>query len=71
MNLTSNVISLFKCAKPQLNELRDVTKGYDTDVINRLISLNNNAQVELDKDTELLVAWSKDVLQAVKDEPLR
>lgn len=50
----------------QLNELPAVTTGYDTDVIERLISLKNNAQVDLDSDTELLLAWSKETLQAVQ-----
>ena len=54
----------------QLNELSTVTKGYDTDVITRLISLKNNAQVDLEKDTELLFAWSKEILQSVKDDTL-
>lgn len=51
----------------QLNELPTFTTGYDTDVIDRLISLKNNAQVDLDRDTELLLAWSKETLQAVKE----
>ena len=54
----------------QLNELSTVTKGYDTDVLTRLISLKDNAQVDLDKDTELLLAWSKETLKAVKEETL-
>lgn len=54
----------------QLNELLTATIGYDTDIINRLIALKNDAQVDLDKDTELLLAWSKEILQAVKGETL-
>lgn len=48
----------------QLNELPAVTSGYDTVVIERLISLKNNAKVDLDRDTELLLAWSKETLAA-------
>lgn len=51
----------------KLNELPTFTTGYDTDVIDRLISLKNNAQVDLDSDTELLLVWSKETLQAVKE----
>lgn len=54
----------------QLDELSRVTKGYDADVIHRLISLKNNALVDLEKDTELLLAWAKETLKSVKDETL-
>lgn len=54
----------------QLNELSTVTKGDDTDVIDRLIALKNNVPVDLDKDTELLLAWSKEVLHSVKEDTL-
>lgn len=51
----------------KLNELLACTVGYDAKVIDRLISLKNDAQVDLDRDTELLLAWSKEILQAVKE----
>lgn len=49
-----------------INELSTATTGHDTQMINRLIALTNNAPVDLDKDTEQLLAWSKETLRAVK-----
>lgn len=51
----------------KLQDLSAATKGYDKAVIDRLMLLKNvGAQVDLESDTELLLAWSKESLQAAR-----
>ncbi|OCS89273.1 nucleotidyltransferase domain-containing protein [Caryophanon latum] len=76
------IVSLFKSARfavqgivflekatfiAQLSQLETVATHYDRDVIQRLATLINSADADLQKDTELLLAWSQHVLQRVKE----